>query len=209
MLKKYILCIFLGFLTFSIHAQNFGGGFILGLNSSQVGGDNLAGFHKTGALIGIFANKSISKIMSFQMEMIYTQKGSNNPKMIDEYLNDLVPKQDISSSYVELPLLLKYHQNDDWKIEFGLLVAYLIDGYYNDIDGKISLSNNQFNPFINYDFGILLGIDYQFSNKFNLNTRLSNSIIPIGSEDYNNSDNSSIKGKYNSVLSFAIHYNLS
>ena len=209
MFKKIIIS-FLVFINFSTHAQNFGGGFIIGLNSSQVGGDNLAGFHKTGALIGIFANKSISELMSFQIEMTFAQKGSNNPEM-NNYENENYLKPDISSSYIELPFLLQYHQNEDLKIEFGLLAAYLIDAYFNDINGKIPLSNNQINPFIDYDFGILLGIDYKFSTKFTLNTRLSNSIKPIGSEDYinNTNFNSSRKGKYNSVLSFAIHYNLS
>ena len=65
-------------------------------------------------------------------------------------------------------------------------------------------------PFIKYDFGLLLGIDYTFSNKLSLNTRLSNSVLPIGTEDYQGikTHNSSNKGKYNSVLSFALHYNL-
>ena len=52
-------------------------------------------------------------------------------------------------------------------------------------------------------------IDYAFSNKLSLNTRLSNSILPIGAEDYEHTStyNSKKKGKYNSVLSFALHYN--
>ena len=89
----------------------------------------------------------------------------------------------------------------------GALSAYLIDGYYNDLNGKIPIYT--VNPFIKYDFGLFLGIDYTFSNKLSLNTRLSNSILPIGEEDYNhpNTYNSSRKGKYNSVLSFALHYN--
>ena len=46
-------------------------------------------------------------------------------------------------------------------------------------------------------------------DKLNLNTRLSNSILPIGSEDYNhpNTYGDERKGKYNSVLSFTLHYN--
>ena len=206
MLKRFAILLFCGFLTLSIQAQNFGGGVILGLGASQVGGDNLAGFNKAGLLVGAFANTSISELLSFQMEMTYIQKGSNNPTMNDaDHPNYL--KEDISSSYIEIPLLLQYHQSNKLKIEGGLLSAYLIDGYYNDLNGKIPIYT--VNPFIKYDFGLLLGIDYTFSNKLSLNTRLSNSILPIGAEDYNhpNTYNSSRKGKYNSVLSFALHYN--
>ena len=193
--------------SINIHAQNFGGGLILGLSTSQVGGDNLAGFNKAGLLVGAYGNKSISELLSFQMEMTFIQKGSNNPKMNDaEHSNYL--KEDISCSYIEVPLLLQYHQSNKLKIEGGVQLAYLINGYYNDINGEIPTYS--VNPFIKNDFGLLLGIDYKYSENISLNTRLSNSILPIGAEDWDivNSYNSSRKGKYNSVLSFAIHYNL-
>ncbi|MBT3621641.1 MAG: PorT family protein [Flavobacteriales bacterium] len=207
MKKKFALLLCCGFLALSSQAQNFGGGVILGFSTSQVGGDNLAGFNKAGLLIGAYGNKSISELLSFQMEMTFIQKGSNNPKMNDaEHSNYL--KEDISCSYIEVPLLLQYHQSNKLKIEGGVQLAYLINGYYNDIDGEIPTYS--VNPFIKYDFGLLLGIDYKYSENISLNTRLSNSILPIGAEDYDgvNSYNSSRKGKYNSVLSFAIHYHL-
>jgi hypothetical protein len=207
MTKKFTILLFCGFLSLSIKAQNFGGGLILGFSTSQVGGDNLAGFNKAGLLIGAYGNKSISELLSFQMEMTFIQKGSNNPKMNDsEHSNYL--KEDISSSYIEVPLLLQYHQSNKLKIEGGVQLAYLINGYYNDINGEIPTYS--VNPFRKNDFGLLLGIDYKYSKNISLNTRLSNSILPIGTEDYDlvNSYNSSRKGKYNSVLSFAIHYNL-
>ena len=207
MTKKFTILLFCGFLSLSIKAQNFGGGLILGFSTSQVGGDNLAGFNKAGLLIGTYGNKSISELLSFQMEITFIQKGSNNPKMNDsEHSNYL--KEDISSSYIEVPLLLQYHQSNKLKIEGGVQLAYLINGYYNDINGEIPTYS--VNPFRKNDFGLLLGIDYKYSKNISLNTRLSNSILPIGTEDYDlvNSYNSSRKGKYNSVLSFAIHYNL-
>ncbi len=194
------LLFFCGILTYSANAQNFGGGILLGLSTSQVSGDDLGGFNKAGLLVGIFANKSITSLLNFQMEMTYIQKGSHNPKMTKD------DKEDISSSYFEMPFLLQYHQSEVLKIEGGVLGGYLIDGYYNDLYGRMP---NKTNPFINYDIGLLLGLDYKFSKNISLNTRISNSIFPIGSEDYNHPIyyNSSRKGKYNAVLSFALHYN--
>ena len=204
MIKKFAIILSCGFLTFSIQAQDFGGGVILGLSTSQVGGDDLAGFHKAGLLLGVFANKSITELLSFQMEMTYIQKGSNNPNMNNvEHPN--YSKQDISLSYIEVPLLLQHNQSDKLKIEGGVLIAYLVDGHYNDFNGKMP---NEPNPFTSYDIGLLLGIDYIYYENISLNTRIGNSILPIGSEDYENQVyNSSKKGKYNSVLSFALHYN--
>lgn len=203
---RLLLSILLCALGVTSYAQNFEGGLILGLSTSQVGGDNLGGFNKAGLLVGAFANKSISPLLSFQMEMTYIQKGSNNPNMSHSERKHF-EVQDISSSYIEVPLLIQYQQSEILKIEGGLLSAYLIDGYYNDSYGKMEYDNIP--PFIKYDFGLLLGIDYIFSNKLSLNTRLSNSILPIGAEDYNHPNiyNDLRKGKYNSVLSFSLHYN--
>ena len=94
------------------------------------------------------------------------------------------------------------------KIETGFLFGILIDGYYNNLSGRME---NEMNPFTEYDFGALIGMDYKISEIFSLNTRLSNSFLPIGREDYDNNNQvhgSGLKGKYNSVLSFSIHYNL-
>ena len=207
MLKKFTTLLFCGFISISIQGQNFGGGMLVGISSSQVGGDNLAGFNKAGLLVGAFANTSISESLSFQMEMTFIQKGSNNPKMNDvEHPN--YGKEDITSSYIEVPLILQYHQSNKLKIEGGVQLAYLINGYYNDLNGKIPIYT--VNPFIQYDFGVLLGINYKYSKNISFNSRVSNSILPLGTEDYDsiNAYNSSRKGKYNSVLSFTIYYNL-
>lgn len=206
MLKKSIISFLCIFLTCSIQAQNFGGGIVLGISSSQVSGDNLSGFNKAGLLIGVFTNKSISDVLGFQMEMTYIQKGSNNPN-IHDYENRNYLKEDISTSYIEIPLLLQYDQIKKIKIEGGVLIGYLIDGYYNDSNGRI-LNYNDINPFINYDIGLLLGINYKYSKNISLNIRLANSILPIGTEDYETTYNSYTKGKYNSVLSFSLYYHL-
>ena len=66
MKRNLLILLFCGFLSISIHAQNFGGGIILGLSTSQVGGDNLGGFNKAGLLVGAFVNNSISELLSFK-----------------------------------------------------------------------------------------------------------------------------------------------
>jgi len=207
MIKKITILILCGFFSFSIKAKKFEGGIILGINTSQVGGDDLGGFNKAGILIGVFASRAIYNKISLQMEMNYTQKGSNNPKMND-YKNQNYLKQDISTTYFEVPILLQYEQTQNLTLEGGVTSAYLINGYYNDLNGKMP---NEINPFISYDIGLIIGLSYKYSEKIELNTRISNSILPIGREDYEaqSTYNNSRKGKYNSVLSFIIHYNLS
>ena len=202
MFKHRLILLYSILISFSLNAQVFNGGVNIGLSSSQVGGDNLAGFNKAGLLAGVFINTEIKGNLKIQMEMNYTEKGSNNPDMNENGI------QDISLSYLEIPVLLQYGAVNVLKIETGFLLGILIDGYYNNLNGRME---NEINPFTEYDFGALIGMDYKISEILSINTRLSNSFLPIGQEDYGNNTQahgSWLKGKYNSVLSFSIHYNL-
>ena len=73
MVKKFTVLLFCGFLTLSIQAQNFGGGLIAGLSTSQVAGDNLAGFNKIGMMAGAFVTfpQVYSENIKLQLEIIY------------------------------------------------------------------------------------------------------------------------------------------
>ena len=192
------------------NSQNFEGGIIFGANTSQVGGDNLSGFHKVGPIFGIFSNKSVNSQTNLQFEMYYINKGSNNQDMNNDlHTNYLVP--DITLKYIETPLILQYYLKNKLLLEGGITTAYLIDGYYNDFYGKIKNQSNF--PFKKYDIGLILGVNYKYSENISFNTRISNSIFPIGKEDSsifneNNNYNSITKGKYNSVLSISVYYHI-
>ena len=198
MLKKFVFLLFCGFLTISSNAQNFGGGIIAGISTSQVSGDQLGGFNKVGFLVGAFTNKSISPLLSLQMEMTYIQKGSDNPKMNENSISD------INLSYVEIPLLLKYQQSNTIAIEGGFETAFLISSSDNDIYGKISATNTR--EFNTTDIGIFIGLDYSIGARLRLNSRISNSILPIRAHASGATFQLN-KGQYNSVLSFTLHYN--
>jgi hypothetical protein len=198
MKKKFTILLCCGFLTINTQAQNFGGGLIAGIATSQVSGDQLGGFNKVGFLVGAFTNKAISPLLSIQMEMTYIQKGSNNPKMNESSISD------ISLSYVEIPLLLKYQQSNTIAIEGGIETAFLISSSDNDIYGKISATNTR--EFNTTDIGIFIGLDYSISPRLTLNSRISNSILPIRAHASGATFQLN-KGQYNSVLSFTLHYN--
>ena len=125
--KTIILFGFFWIFTLNIQAQNFDGGCIIGVSTSQVSGDRLGGFNKAGILVGVFANTSISSIMRLQMEMIYIQKGSNNPEMQKNEISD------ISLSYLETPIFLRYRQNKNIQIEAGLSGGVLLPELYSKL----------------------------------------------------------------------------
>ena len=197
MLKKFTILLCCGFLSISIQAQNFGGGLILGLSTSQVSGDYLGGFNKAGLLVGGFIDLQLSKTLKGQMEMTFIQKGSNNPNMNENNYSD------INLSYVEIPFLLKYLQSSTIAIEGGIETAFLISAFDNDIYGQIS--SNSTREFNTTDIGVFIGLDYFINTRLILNSRISNSILPIRAHASGATFQLN-KGQYNSVLSFSLHY---
>jgi len=196
MKHKLILCFFT-FFTFFSFSQNFKGGVIAGVSTSQVSGDYLGGFNKAGLFLGVFTELPISPISNIKMEMNFIQKGSNNPKMFE----NLMP--DISTSYIEVPISIHYYQNEITSLEAGLQTAFLLTSTDNDISGNIQSNINH--PFNNIDLGAFIGMNYHLTDNILLNSRISNSIFPVrphvsGAESRWN------RGQYNSVLSFTLHY---
>ena len=197
---------FLGFLftvlvyilsSINSQAQNFGGGLITGVSTSQVAGDMLGGFNKIGFIFGVYTDLRVKENMSLQYEITYIEKGSKNP---DIHENNIA---EITLSYVEMALSFKLKQKENLGFEFGLLPALLIKSAMNDYSSNIDIDPK----FTNYDFGVFAGVNYHLSDNIILNTRISNSIIPVrphisgATKGWN-------KGQYNTVLSFIINYRL-
>jgi hypothetical protein len=197
MLKKFAILLCCGFLSISIHAQNFGGGIIAGASTSQVAGDMLGGFNKIGLLAGVYTNLKIKEDLQLQLEIIYIEKGSRNPNL---HKNTI---QEITLSYVEIPISINLQQKENLGIELGILPAFIMSSKMNDYFSEIEINPS----FEKYDFGIFAGINYHLSKKIILNSRISNSIIPIRPH-VSGATNGWNKGQYNTVLNFAIHYHL-
>ena len=196
MVKKFTLLLFCGFLAISSNAQKFGGGIIAGASTSQVAGDMLGGFNKIGLLAGVYTNLKIKEDLQLQLEIIYIEKGSRNPNL---HKNTI---QEITLSYVEIPISINLQQKENLGIELGILPAFIMSSKMNDYFSEIEINPS----FEKYDFGIFAGINYHLSKKIILNSRISNSIIPIRPH-VSGATNGWNKGQYNTVLSFALHYN--
>lgn len=198
-MQRYFLLsiIFLcGFLN--IQGQEFGGGITLGASTSQVSGDQLGGFNKIGLLTGVFTNIKIKKKLVIQFEITLIQKGSRNPNIQENNINE------ISLNYIETPVMIKLLQKKGTSIELGFLPAILLNGNIYDFYGKINYIDPQFKD---YDLGVFAGFNYPLNEKINLNSRISNSITPIRNHASNTTFGIN-KGQYNTILSFAINYNI-
>ena len=200
------LLFFCGILTYNTNAQSFGGGIIVGASTSQVAGDLLGGFNKIGILAGAYTNLKVKENLKLQFEIIYIEKGSRNPNM-RESNHPNYQKIEITLSYIEMPLTINLQQKENLGVELGIIPAFNMSSSWNSaIEKNISVPKTT-PQYKKYDLGVCAGINYHITDNITLNTRISNSIIPIRPHT-SGATHGWNKGQYNTVLSFAIHYKI-
>ena len=87
--------------------------------------------------------------------------------------------------------------------EVGLQTALLLKFSDNDLYGPIP--NDQSIPFNKVDVGAFVGMNYHLTDNILLNSRISNSILPVRPHA-SGAIYKLNRGQYNSVLSFTLHY---
>ncbi|MCX6257896.1 MAG: porin family protein [Bacteroidia bacterium] len=189
-----VLLVFWG-ISFTVFSQDFKGGLLFGLVSSQLDGDTHAGYDKAGIHFGGFVSHPFSGKYSGQLELKYIQKGSYNDGKSQS--DPLYYKSKIN--YIEMPVLCEYKFRKI-VIEAGISAGYLIKAT-EDKDGYGDLPADP--PFKKYEFSGIAGLNYLFAEKWKANFRFEYSIIPVrdnpGSLYFNGN-------QFNNVLSFAIYY---
>lgn len=197
---KQILFILLLLVTNLSFSQSFNAGFIAGVNASQISGDNYAGFNKAGLLLGIYTDIDVSKKFNLQAEINYSQKGSRrNPNTSEGDTDFFLLRLD----YIEIPIMLRVPYKR-FKFDGGLYFGTLINQYLADEDGPIPLDDN-INQFKDWDFGFLVGIDFDFTEHLIMNWRYNNSIVPV--RDFDSGGRFLFNsGMFHSYLSISLRY---
>jgi len=164
------------------YAQRFRVGIRAGAAITDVDGadqiDNDNDFKKFGLAAGGFVSTKIAPRCAIQMEIGYTQKGSQIPpdstnnnnyyRLVLNYIDASVYfKQQIHINVNKKP-------NDNIGLEFGAsygtLVAYSFT--IKSIDYSTQFPHN------NYDVSLFVGIDYNITQNFYLCLRYANSVTP-------------------------------
>ncbi|MDR1758845.1 MAG: PorT family protein [Bacteroidales bacterium] len=139
-MKKYmILCGFVVLFAFTGNAQRFVGAAILGINATQVDGDEIVGYYKIGVRGGASVMVALDKKQSWflTLELIYNQRGSFRRSLVDSmslYSTDLdninteIPynkdvKYKLNMDYVQVPVLVHY-EDPKTGVAFGAGFAW-------------------------------------------------------------------------------------
>lgn len=174
-MKQFYLIVWLFAITsLSGYSQRFEGGVIVGLNASQVDGDNYSGYHKPGVALGGYVQTELSRIIYAGMELKLMQKGSRN---IDSLATDGQIKYIMRLNYVDLPVYLGIRTSEKLSLLVGLSPGYMISGTeYNDY-GKLPEQDQK--PFSEFDLQGLLGFRVQITRRLFVDLRGAYSVLPI------------------------------
>lgn len=146
----------------------------VGMNLSQVDGDEFYGFHKIGLNVGpqVIVPFGKSKNFSVSMELLYSQKGSVHKGAYDS------TNFRLELDYAEVPVLIRY--TDKKIISGGVGFAYGQIINYKETNNVFfdSLFKYQ-NNLSNYDISVIGDIQFRLWSKLWANLRYQYSLVKL------------------------------
>jgi hypothetical protein len=113
----------------------------------------------------------INEFLNFRAELNGSLQGAN-------YSEDYGLKGTVSLFYLNLPLVMRYQFRNGFFGEAGIQPGFCISA-----KDKYSGETHNFKEYINtFDFGIPLGIGYEFKNNFGLGLRVIEGVTNIYSD---------------------------
>ncbi len=162
---------------------------IVGFNATQVDGDNFAGFHKVGLNAGGTVFVRFHDRVSTSFELLYSQKGSKGKVNVN---NQRLETFELSLDYLEIPLLLNYHDKKVATFSLGISFNRLIRGKRIEsvqgipVELPIDYTTNKGTSCPDLcindknDFNIIGGVTFTFKEHYGLNLRYAYSLTSMG-----------------------------
>lgn len=161
-----------------------------GVNFANLAGDDADGAKMfVGFNAGFFIEIPVADKLVFQPEILYSAQGSKSegPLFVDGSVYNV--EATFKFNYINIPLLFKYEIADKFSLEAGPYVGFLtsaklkakIQGVGSEtIDAKDMLKST--------DFGLAIGMNYEFTDVIFANARYQSGLTEIGDAEGNNND---------------------
>jgi hypothetical protein len=202
-MKLRLLLFTLLLTTIASAQQTFRAGLIAGFSGCQIHGDSYSGYRQLGYVACAFVQTNPDAQVQFVMEMQYSKKGSR--KLARPNIGDYTYFE-LRMNYIEVPLLLRYGAKHIF-IEGGASLGYLFK--VREWDSYSEITPRDFKKM---ELSAVLGIGYRLNEKFSLDFRSVNSLLPVKKfgpilypvwyQDLFN------MGMYNNVVTLSVVYTL-
>lgn len=180
-----------------------------GINFSNLNynGNDLDLSSKTGFTIGVMGEIPIAKQLALQPEILYSQQGAES-EYFSEQINNISYEGTIKLNYLNIPLMLKYFVADGLSLQAGPQIGFLLNSKNVYKDNFFGYENSDELDLSDYthtlDFGVNLGVGYQFQDKIYVDARYNMSLSDVfedgKSQNFINAD------MYNRVFQITVGY---
>ncbi|MCC6769192.1 MAG: PorT family protein [Bacteroidia bacterium] len=201
-LRIVILLSLLLLFTQQNHAQKFVGGAMAGINTSQITGDDLAGYDKLSPAAGLLLRLPFGEKWSVQMEIAYLGKGSRK---------NISPRDSVPTfyllrlHYIEVPFMVQYKIRPKIELETGPSVGVLFKWYEEDTFGELGGPYSSREHFKPLDISWGFGGTWWFKEKWGLNVRSLSTMFPVRNHDQKSSYRLN-RGQYSSSIMARLSY---
>ncbi|MCK5536472.1 MAG: PorT family protein [Bacteroidales bacterium] len=159
------------FSTFSVFSQLFEGGLQIGLNATQIDGDELGGYNHPALLAGGFVEVSPKQGFHVELGLKYGGKGAT------QSLNRVpsgYSRTKVSLHYIEIPVIASQQFLRKYDVQIGLLGNYLFATKV--IDGNGNIVDPALYDYSTFDVMGVVGLEVPYRKKLKLGLHFSNSI---------------------------------
>jgi hypothetical protein len=210
MVKKglFILCLIVSTISYQLTAQIIKAEALLGLNLTQVEGDEVYGFKKPGINIGAGVMIPFAKNWDVSFEITYNQKGAKE----GEQYRDTIDGEPVNGAYklrlnyAEIPVLIHYTDKEFFTIgagfSFGRLVG--IQEWEHGVREATSLNSNTYEK---NDFSYIFDLRIRLKGPLKLALRYQNSMVKIRTREFSNFNGDTwTRDQYNKVITLRLIY---
>jgi hypothetical protein len=220
--SKFLLLFLLLFaLCSTLTAQRFKGAVMAGMNISQVDGDEVYGYHRIGAQLGLAAILPLKK-WDITLETVFNQKGAFQKEqyyhVTYDTIIDPVPHLDstiytgaynLRLNYVEIPLMVHYTDRERYTVGLGFSYGRLVDFSEIEHGGNVAPYSDTV-KFSKNDFNILVDLQIRIWRQLKFNVRYAYSIVPIRERTYHDViyqlKDPWTRKQYNNMFTFRLVY---
>jgi hypothetical protein len=158
-----------------IEAQEFRGGFTMGMNVTKVIGDHIFGFRKYGFHGGAVGTIPLKGNFLFTLETLYSEKGSYQKRPTLYYR-----QYRLELDYVEIPMMIQYNDRDIITIGAGFAYGRLVDVKEWDRGVRTTASLTGANALYDRsDYQALVDLKFRLVHRLSMNIRYQTSIRKI------------------------------
>ena len=198
--------------TGELSAQIIKGEAIVGMNLSQVDGDEVYGFKKIGANIGAgvlipFDRKGRWDV---SLEVLFAQKGSNQGPQyddVDSLGNKLTGEYKLNLNYAEVPVLVMYTDKDFISAGAGFSWGRLVGVKEWEHGQQVESTTSNSGTYARNDFSILADVRIRVWQGLKFNLRYEYSLLKIRTRQFEDlAGETWTRDQFNNVISFRLIY---